>query len=296
MSRAAFVVCWEGSPGLGGHKQRFGLGYSADATPMAVQRLYLDESGDHCYRGIAAAQWDKYLCLFGCSLDVAKCHAEFNLEFEHLKSRHFGGDPDDPVICHREDMRARRGCFAILRDQGRAEAFHKDLGELIKKTNFCAFAVVIDKLTTQTKTFGPLPYHPYHVGLLALLERYCGWLNFTRQRGDVLAEGRGGTEDLQLKAAYAAVHSAGTRFRRNDFFQKALTTKEIKIKPKTQNIPGLQLADLFAYPAKRQILYAAKLAPEPTGFTKTMAAWLESKYNTHYYDGRVWGYGKVFLG
>jgi hypothetical protein len=259
-------------------------------------RLYIDESGDHTFRGVAPAQWDKrYLCLFGCWLDVDYCHTTFGPEFERLKRKHFGGDPDDPVILHREDMKARRGPFSILRDTEKAGLFHAELLDFVRASRFTAIAVVVDKLNTQAKHFGPVPSHPYHIGLLAMMERYCGWLNFQKRKGDVLAESRGGREDLQLKAAYRSVYSAGTRFRPKDFFQGVLTSKEIKIKPKTQNIPPLQLADLFAYPAKRYVLFDYHLAPEPTGFTMIMARALEQKYNVQIYTGQVNGYGKVIL-
>ncbi len=265
-------------------------------SPPQRMRLYVDESGDHTFRGVAPAQWDKrYLCLFGCAFYSDDYEAPFHPSFEAMKVKHFGGDLDDPVILHREDMRARRGPFAILREPDKAGAFHTDLIELVKQGNFLAIAVVVDKLNTQSKSFGPLPSHPYHIGLLAMMERYCGWLNFRGYAGDVLAESRGGREDHQLKAAYKTVYSAGTRFRPKEFFQNVLSSKEIKIKPKAQNIAGLQLADLFAYPAKRQVLFDYTLAPEPTGFTKTMADALRSKYNQQVYTGQVHGYGKVFL-
>jgi hypothetical protein len=129
-----------------------------------------------------------------------------------------------------------------------------------------------------------------------MMERYCGWLNFTKREGDVLAESRGCREDLQLKSAYKTVYKSGTRFREADFFQAVLTSKEIKIKRKTENVAGLQLADLFAYPARRQILYGARIGPPLTGFTQQMATLLERKYNRNVYTEDVAGYGKVFLG
>jgi hypothetical protein len=265
--------------------------------PKRKLRLYVDESGDHTFRPAAASYWDRrYLCLFGCAFDLEPYETEFRPAFESLKGKHFGSDPDDPVILHREDMKARRGPFAILRDSDKADAFNADLLALVGQAKFRAFAVVVDKHSTQTNRYGPLPYHPYHVALLALMERCCGWLNFMGWEGDILAESRGGREDLQLKSAYKTVHSSGTRFRPPDFFQKALTSKEIKIKPKTQNIPGLQLADLFAYPAKRRVLLDYQVGPALTGFTVSMADALESKYNVQVYTGTVRGYGKIFLG
>jgi hypothetical protein len=263
---------------------------------FSKKRLYLDESGDHSIRGVTPARWDKrYLCLFGCALELDYCHKTFHVAFEGLKSGHFGGDPDDPIILHREEVKARGGSFAVLRDPARADAFNGALLDLTRNTQFRAFAVVIDKLSTQSKHFAPIGSHPYHIGLLAMLERYCGWLRFSRSTGDVLAESRGTREDMQLKAAYKTVHSAGTNYHPAEFFQNVLTSKEIKIKPKSQNIGALQFADLLAYPAKRQILSDFGLAPPPTGYTKDMADTLEHKWNSRYATGQVVGYGKIMI-
>ena len=263
---------------------------------MPKQRLYLDESGDHTTKNFRPTEWDKrYLCLFGCSFDVEMCHNKFCPDFEAFKEHHFGGNPDDRVILHREDVRAKRGCFGVLKDTAKCQAFNEDLIKIASTAPFRAFAVVIDKLSSAGKTFGPISSQPYHVGLLAILERYCGWLKFGRMNGDVLAESRGGREDEQLKAAYVSIYSGGTNYNDSQFFRGTLTTKEIKIKGKAHNIAGLQLSDMLAYPAKRQILWENNRAPEPTGFTKELAEVLEKKYNRRFANSRVQGYGKILI-
>ena len=87
-----------------------------------------------------------------------------------------------------------------------------------------------------------------------MLERYCRFLNTIHATGDVLAESRGGSEDRQLKEAYKAVYNSGTQLRSPAYFQKTLTSHEIKIKPKTANIAGLQISDVLAYPGKQELL------------------------------------------
>jgi hypothetical protein len=245
---------------------------------------------------MASTQWDKrYLCLFGCSFDIEHYRREWQPMFEEFKVRHFGGDPEDPVILHREDVKAKRGPFSVLMDKTKCDTFNQELLELTDKAPFRGFAVVIDKLSIGNKDFGPISAHPYHVGMLALLERYCGWLKFGRLTGDVLAEARGGREDEQLKSAYIAIHSGGTRFYPSGFFKQTLTTGEIKIKPKAQNIAALQLADMLAYPAKRRILSDWNLAPPLIGFGKELAETIEKKYNRRFANDQVFGYGKILI-
>lgn len=264
--------------------------------PYPDQRLYIDESGDHATKGITLAQRDKrYLCLFGLSLRLDYARATFNPLVEELKARHFGCDPDDPVILHREQIVARVGPFSVLKNPARDNAFKEDYLRLLQDSKFRAFAVVIDKISTSTQYYGLSESHPYHTCVLAMLERYCGMLRFARQRGDVLAESRGGREDQQLKAAYREIRQGGSSFRPPSFFQGVLSSGEIKLKPKVANIVGLQIADLLAYPAKRRILEEQGKGAPTSGFTKEVADVLETKYNRRFLNQQVPGYGKVWL-
>jgi hypothetical protein len=76
---------------------------------------------------------------------------------------------------------------------------------------------------------------------------------------------------MLLKAAYREIHAGGSSYKAASFFQRTLSSKEIKIKPKIANIPGLQLADLLAYPAKMRMLEEHGRNKPATGFTKEMA-------------------------
>lgn len=256
----------------------------------------MDESGDHSFRAISGAEWRKrYLCLFGCAFETQHYENTFCEAVKAFKAKYFGGDPDERVILHREDIIQKRPPFDCLQDDEKLNAFNADLLELIKSASFNAFAVVIDKYTSRGKHFAALPFDPYHVALLAMMERYCGWLRFRRSVGDVMAEARGGNEDKQLKAAFRTVYNAGTRYHDPKFFQEVLTSRELKIKPKTHDIAGLQLADLMAHPAKQQILAGRGIAPPPFGFSAMMAGIVEGKYNRRYVNKQVEGYGRITL-
>jgi len=161
--------------------------------------------------------------------------------------------------------------------------------------DYLLVTVVIDK-KSHIERYGAAAYHPYHYCLAVLLERYCGFLNHFHAQGDVMAESRGRREDQQLRAAYHRVYENGTYFHEAEFFQRVLTSKEIKLKPKSANSAGLQLADLLAYPCKQEILAAERKIEDPGDvFGKEVGRRIEAKYNRHYLDGRVWGYGKVLL-
>jgi hypothetical protein len=128
------------------------------------------------------------------------------------------------------------------------------------------------------------------------MERYCGFLGFKNARGDFLAESRGKTEDQQLKNAFDHVYTHGTMQRRASFFRNVLTSKEIKIKPKSANIAGLQLADILAYPCKREILKIERgIEIRTNEFNNEILAAIQAKYNRQIYEDRIRGYGRIFL-
>lgn len=284
-----------------------------------IYRLYIDESGDHSYgkkelRKLQIKFKDRtidypkgyypelekeekrYLGLTGCIIEAEKYRSIFYPRFEELKQRHFPHNPDEPLILHRKDIVNKRGLFWRLRDPEKEELFNEDLLSLFDEMDYTVITVVIDK-KVHIERYEESAYHPYHYCLSALLERYCGFLHFCNAKGDVLGESRGGTEDRQLKDAYKCIYDSGTQFRRPEFFHSVLTSKEIKLKSKQANIAGIQLADLLAYPLKQEILAENARIPHIPDelFGKSVCGIVKKKYNRQFYDGRIYGYGKVFL-
>jgi hypothetical protein len=261
-------------------------------SPDERYRLYIDESGDHVFNYLDEPQ-HRFLCLVGCWFRGAD-YRRFDDELRAFKQRHLPHSPDEPPVLHREKIINRRGPFWRLRDASAAAAFDHDLIELIGKAEFRLVAVVIDK--KQLKEDYATPAHPYHLAVGFTLQRYCGFLNHVNRRGDVMAESRGGREDRLLKDSYARVYERGAWMRRGQFFQQALTTRELKLQSKSANIAGLQLADLLGNPVRRSMLIEKGLIAEPLGpFADRLCKVLEAKYNRHLYDGRIWGYGKVLF-
>jgi len=261
---------------------------------MKRYRLYIDESGDHTYRDIEDPA-KRYLGLIGCFIEAGVYRTQFHPRLEALKQTFFPHSPDEPVVLHRKDLINRRGPFWRLRDPEYEQRINQALLDLLESQDYLLVMVVINK-KSHIERYGAAAYHPYHYCLVVLLERYCGFLNRFHAQGDVMAESRGRKEDQQLKAAYRRVYENGTYFHEAEFFQRVLTSKEIKLKPKSANIAGLQLADLLAYPCKQEILVTeGKIGDPGDVFGKEVCRRTEAKYNHHYFDGRVWGYGKVFL-
>ena len=262
------------------------------ASPEERYRLYVDESGDHVFKHLEEPS-HRYLCLLGCWFRGRE-YEVFHEALRAFKQQHIPHHPDEPVILHREDIVNRRGCFWRLRDPTAREEFDRDLLRLIREAKFKMVAVVIDKKALQESY--PAPAHPYNLAIEFMLQRYCGWLNHVNRCGDVMTESRNGREDRLLKDSYAWVYKRGAWMRNAEFFQQALTSCALKVKPKSANIAGLQLADLLAHPVRAAILLEKGRIPGPLAlFAGKILTAADAKFNRHVYDGRVEGYGKVFF-
>ncbi|HOC52321.1 MAG TPA: DUF3800 domain-containing protein [Caldisericia bacterium] len=282
---------------------------------MKNYRLYIDESGDHSYGKMCRQSTFKndesvsiyypelekndkrYLGITGCIIEMELYRESFEPKLEELKQKHFPYNPDDPVILHRQDIVYKHGPFHSLKRPKREKEFNEDLLLFLEEMEYTVITVVIDK-KAHIENYQHFAFHPYHYCLIAILERYCGFLDFHNAKGDVLAEARGGAEDKQLKEAYRNIYNSGTQFRKPKFFHNVLTSKEIKLKPKSANIAGLQLSDLLAHPLKQEILIEQNKisrSKDNVFANKVCEIVNRKKYNREFYDGRIYGYGKVFL-
>lgn len=254
------------------------------SEPEDPYRLYVDESGDHVFRHLEKVS-HRFLCLLGCWFRVAE-YREFHRALEAFKQRHIPHSPDDPVILHREEIVNRRSSFWRLRDPEKAREFDDDLIDLIAGAQFRLVAVVIDKKALREGY--PTPAHPYHLAIGFMLQRYCGYLNHINRHGDVMAESRGGRENRMLLDSYSRHYERGAWMTDASFFQQALTSRKLKIKQKSANIAGLQLADLLSNPIRKALLIErAHVEGELAPFASRMVETVESKFNRHLYTGKV---------
>jgi hypothetical protein len=265
------------------------------ARPSAFEdlyRLYLDESGDHVYRETNETA-HRFLCLLGCWFQNPD-YLRFHQALESLKERHFHQHPDNPVILHREDIINRRKVFKVMQDEKKRAEFDADLLGIIRAAEFRVAAVVIDKAVLRA-SYGEGAGHPYHIGLGLLLQRFAGYLNRINRVGDVMAEARGGNEDALLKDSYTRVFEHGAwGVTSAEFFQSALTSRQLKLREKKANISGLQLADLIAHPAKLWVLRTYGLLNDtPAPFAERLMSIIEGKFNRQLYTSKLEGYGYV---
>lgn len=164
---------------------------------MSKYRIYVDEVGNSDINS-ASNPNHRFLSLTGiiCSLDyIAKV---IHPQIETLKVKYFGMHPDEPVILHRKELVNKKPPFSALRDPKVESFFNQELLDYLKKWEYTIVTVVIDK-SLHNDTYKTWKFDPYHYCLTVLLERYVFFLESIGEKGDVMAESRGGKEDMRLK-------------------------------------------------------------------------------------------------
>lgn len=256
-------------------------------------RLYIDEVGNS---DLAASSNPnhRYLSLTGVVIELGYVQQVVYPAIESLKVRYFGSHPDDPVILHRKEMLNKKYPFDSLRDPSIEAAFNIELLELLHRLDYVVFSTVIDKLDHKQR-YQTWRFDPYHYCLTVLVERFVLWLKERKMNGDVMAESRGGKEDLRLKDSFSRVYEKGSEFIEPAIFGKYLTSSQLKVKPKSANVSGLQFADILAYPCYRAILAHHNNEKIPDNFGGKIVKILEDSKFYRNSRGIIHGYGQKWL-
>jgi len=253
-------------------------------------RIYIDEVGNPDLESSENPN-HRFLSLTGVMLELGYVESFVHPQMEALKAKFFRSHPDEPVIFHRKEMLQAKHPFEILKDHGVREKFNHELLILMDSWEYEVISVCLDK-KKHKETYTTWRYDPYHYCLAVLLERFVFFLNHKNSQGDVMAESRGGKEDRRLKDSFARLWESGTEYIVPEYFQESLTSKQLKVKPKANNISGLQLADLLAHPSRNEILREQGFLHKDLGhFAEKIIEILQKKYYQR--EGRV--FGKKFL-
>lgn len=253
-------------------------------------RIYIDETGNSDLDSSDNPN-HRYLSLTGVIVSLDYVQSIIHPQMEALKTTFFNHHPDDPIIFHREEIINRRPPFQVLENDEIRSRFDFELLRLLGVWEYNVITVCIDK-KRHKEQYTVWRYDPYHYCLAVLLERYAFFLNERQQSGDVMAESRGGKEDRRLKDSFSRIWEEGTQYVGSDLFQKVLTSRQLKVKLKINNIAGLQLADLLANPSRNEILNEKRLLNRPLGaYAIRIIQVLQGKY--HQKNGQM--YGKKFI-
>jgi len=210
--------------------------------------LFLDESGDHDLSFV-----DKNFPLFllcGCIIDQNSLPI-IEKRIASFKKQYFG---TTEVILHSRDIRKCQGAFQILFDLQVKEQFYKELNVIVGESDYCLLGSGIDKKKL-IKKYGRGAKNPYALSLSFVIERLIFYLDGVDKSAHIkiLAEERGKREDRMLLAHFNSIIDRGTYYLQPERLKQKV--KGFSFHNKYENITGLQVADLCAYPMARHLLH-----------------------------------------
>lgn len=215
-----------------------------------MYRLFIDEFG-HDNLNTRNDPKEQFLSLTGVVLDLDSAHINLTNQMDALKVAAFG---TRAVVLHRREIIDKKPPpFDVLLDGEVRESFTQGLLKIVSEADYTALTVLIDKKAHFEK-YKVWRFQPYHYCLTAMLERYVMFLDGRNGKGDVMAEWRGKKPNMKLENAYIHVFKNGTPDMPWNRFQSRLSSGQLKIQKKEANIAGLQLADLLANPAGRDLI------------------------------------------
>jgi len=242
-----------------------------------MKLLFLDESGDHNL-SVIDPQYPLF-ALGGIVVDKEYAEGEMERELRAFKRELFGRED---IILHTADITRNRLGFERMIEPEFRETFYQKLNAVMRRLQYEVVACVIRK-DEHLRAYGVAALDPYLLSLDVLVERFCLEIGDVPGGGSIIAERRGPTLDHQLELAWLNLKVQGTRFLQAKAIERRILG--LNLRDKTDNVAGLQLADLVVTPVGRYVL--GKAIKEDFEIVK-------SKFRRSR-DGKMEGYGLVVL-
>ncbi|MGM9859378.1 MAG: DUF3800 domain-containing protein [Muribaculaceae bacterium] len=213
--------------------------------------LFIDECGDH--------NLDKYDPTFPiftlCGILVSSENLKkLTNDFMKLKQEVFG---NTDVIIHSVDIRKWRNDFIVLKDDELRARFFCGIEEILSYNN--AYVIVsCTILKEQLNKFCVRGEEDdvYGLSLSYLIERSIFFVDnqsFDSPTISIIVERRGKKEDAKLLNYYNGLRNRGTKWIKPERLRNHICGFEFKYK--RDNVIGLQIADLIAYPITQHFLH-----------------------------------------
>lgn len=216
--------------------------------------LFIDESGDH---GLTKIDTDFPVFLLSGVLITEKNYEIVRQSINSLKHSIWG---NKEVIFHSRDIRKCEKEFQKLFDLHAKKYFYEQINKIISGSDYTIIASSIQK-NRFIKMFGKLQDDVYEVALSFVIEQAIIALDFigVKTNLSIVIEKRGKKEDKQLDDHFQRIVGKGTGRLSPDRINKCNPT--FIFKHKRENINGLQLADLVAYPIARYVIEPNRANP-----------------------------------
>lgn len=217
--------------------------------------LFLDESGDHGLNNIDPQFPVFVLCGIILS-DIS--YKRLKSQVAKLKLKFWG---NKKVILHSRDIRKCENEFTILFDNKIKQELYYSVNNLIRNSDYTIITSAIQK-NNYIKRYGRLSDDVYEVALSFILERaifYLDDVNESNKSLNIYIEQRGKKEDQKLSEHFNKLLARGTGY--IDATRIWNYGININFKKKKDDIVGLQVADLVAYPIARYVLDPQRANP-----------------------------------
>lgn len=217
--------------------------------------LFIDESGDH---GLTIVNPDFPVFLLSGVLISEDNYSKLKSTFNKVKNELWG---NKEVIFHSRDIRKCEKEFMVLFDLDKKKWFYDNLNLAINNCNYTIIASAIQK-ENYINQFGRLSNDVYELALSFVIERAIFYLDDMLNKEkelQIIIEKRGKKEDKQLDEHFQRLMSRGTGY--VSAVRLSNYSLSISFKDKKENINGLQLADLTAYPIARFVIEPERANP-----------------------------------
>jgi hypothetical protein len=207
--------------------------------------MYIDDTGD-VEDPATNDPKRRYASITGIIIEWDYYHNNFDAAFRSLKHEHFGlTSKGRPPILRRHNLMKCEGPFAVLSDPVRRTAWDEAIYSFYQLARYTVVTSAIDKIAFYYR----FPHWTDDVYLMLVqnaLERYYFFLRQHNATGDVMAEAMSAPKDRALKARYRHLLTKGFQQHTPANLARRFTSVELKVKPKSDDISGLQMADLLA--------------------------------------------------
>ncbi len=211
-----------------------------------MKLMFLDESGDHSLSKIDP-QYPLFV-LAGVVVEQAYAEGEMERQLRVFKHALFGRED---VILHTADISRNRGGFEQMKEPEFRSRFYEGLNELMRRLDYKVVACAVKK-DAHLARYGVAALDPYMLSLDVLVERFCFEIGDQPGGGSIVVESRGPTLDQELELAWLNLKIQGTRYMQASKIQRRIAG--ISFRQKTENLAGLQIADLVVSPIGRFLL------------------------------------------
>lgn len=216
--------------------------------------LYLDECGDQ-----NLATFDNLFPIFTlCGVLVSEDKLpKFEEEINAIKREFWG---DESIIFHSREIRKHQKRYINLNDEAVKEQFYNRINKLLSQQGiYVVVCCAVPKYPCIEKFGNEIDI--YGIALSYVLQRSIFYLDEVNPDGKlrIIVEKRGKKEDKTLRDYYNRMLETGVKYCSEERMKSHI--HDFNFLAKSDNVNGLQIADLIAYPISRHVLYPDRLNP-----------------------------------